>query len=143
MAGLTRDNINTIVQKIDEVINNNNQRPVVYDIVEETRNWIHEYLVEGKAYQQEEVVTTVKEEVFERPKFASFTPVTPESFATWKKEFDMKKKAEKELNKKKEGELKPTGKEWFLGKHDEIPESDEEEEEEDDDEEDEQGEEEK
>lgn len=51
IAGITRDNINTITKKIDDIINNSHQKPVVFDIVEETRNWIHEYLVEGKALE--------------------------------------------------------------------------------------------
>ena len=39
---------------IENLLYDNRNRPLVYDIVEETRFWIHEYLVEGKAYQEEE-----------------------------------------------------------------------------------------
>lgn len=53
IAGITRDNLNNITKKIDDIINNSHQKPVVFDIVEETRNWIHEYLVEGKAFEEE------------------------------------------------------------------------------------------
>jgi hypothetical protein len=100
IAGITRDNINTITKKIDEIIFNSQQKPVVFDIVEETRNWIHEYLVEGKATEEEEEVIAKKIEIFERPKFAAFTPVTPENFLAWKKEFDFKHKGDKEKVKK-------------------------------------------
>ena len=41
IAGVTRDNVNNIVKKIEEIIESNQQQPVVFDIVEETRNWIH------------------------------------------------------------------------------------------------------
>ena len=36
---------------IEQVIEENANKPMVYDIVEEIRNWIEEYLVEGKAYR--------------------------------------------------------------------------------------------
>ena len=41
VAGITRDNINHINLKIEEILTNNQLKPVVFDIVEETRNWIH------------------------------------------------------------------------------------------------------
>ena len=41
IAGLTRDNINHIIKIIDEIVQNSQQKPVVFDIIEETRNWIH------------------------------------------------------------------------------------------------------
>lgn len=53
--------------------------------------------------------------MFERPKFAAFTPVSVENFNVWKKEFDFKHKKVA----KKEVEDKLTGKQWFLGKKDE------------------------
>ena len=56
--------------------------------------------------------------MFERPKFAAFTPVTVENFLAWKKEFDAKHRVDKD--KKKETEIKMTGKEWFLGKPDGV-----------------------
>ncbi len=34
IAGITRDNINTITKKIDDIIINSHQKPVVFDIVE-------------------------------------------------------------------------------------------------------------
>ena len=59
---------------------------MVYDIVEEARGWIHEYLVDGRAYSLEDEKTTKKDDtVYERPKFVSFTPVTIETFQAWKK----------------------------------------------------------
>jgi hypothetical protein len=125
IAGITRDSLNTITKKIDHIINNSQQKPVVFDIVEETRNWIHEYLVEGKTIQEEEEVLVKKVEVFERPKFAAFTPVTVENFLAWKKEFDFKHRGDKE-KVKKELDVKISGKEWFLGKHGEVVESEEE-----------------
>lgn len=65
--------------------------------------------MEGKAYEQEEEVIAKKVEVFERPKFAAFTPVTPENFNAWKKEFDLRHKVDKE-KVKKETEVKISGK---------------------------------
>ncbi len=115
LAGITRDNINHIHKKIDEILLNNFKKPVVYDIVEETRAWIHEHLVEGRSYEEEEEKIVRQEAVYERPKFAAFTPVTVENFLAWKKEFDLKHRGDKEKIKK-ETEIKITGKEWFLGK---------------------------
>jgi hypothetical protein len=43
-----------IISAIEEILHNNKDRPIVYDIVEETRIWIQEYLVEGKAYIKDE-----------------------------------------------------------------------------------------
>lgn len=75
--GITRDNMIAITNTIEDLIHSNKDRPLVYDIVEETRTWISQYLVEGKAYMQdEEDFRKKKEEVFEKPKFATFTPVT-------------------------------------------------------------------
>ena len=65
----------------------------------------------------EESAVEKKEEVFERPRFAAFTPVTIETFMAWKKEFDAKNRVDKDKGKK-EGDDKISGKEWFLGKHD-------------------------
>lgn len=45
--------MNSIIGTIEEILHNNQDRPIVYDIVEETRVWIQEYLVEGKAYMQD------------------------------------------------------------------------------------------
>jgi hypothetical protein len=44
--------LNQISQKIEDIIYENRDKPIVYDIVEETRQWIHEYLVEGKAFEE-------------------------------------------------------------------------------------------
>lgn len=109
IAGITRDNINNITKKIDDIIINSHHKPIVFDIVEETRNWIHEYLVDGKATQEEEAIIAKTVEVFERPKFAAFTPVTPENFMAWKKEFDLKHKVEK-VKAKEGAEVKISGK---------------------------------
>jgi hypothetical protein len=66
--------------------------------------------VEGKELiTDDELVVKKKNEVFERPKFASFTPVTPETFMAWKKEFDAKYRMEK-IIVKKELEIKISGK---------------------------------
>ena len=92
VTGLTRDNILSITNKVEAIIYDNRDRPIVYDIVEEIREWVQEYLVEGKAYEDDDQIEDYrnkKEEHFERPKFAAFTPVTTESFLAWKKEFDM------------------------------------------------------
>lgn len=80
-------------------------------------------MVEGKAdREEEEAFYKKKEEVFEKPKFSTYTPVTVESFLAWKKEFDAKNKLKKV--EKKEAETKVTGKEWFLGKKDDEIEED-------------------
>lgn len=134
IAGLTRDNINSIVHRIEDIILNSNNRPVVFDIIEETRSWILEYLVEGKAYQEQEVETSRKVEVFERPKFAAFTPVTVENFLAWKKDFEMRHRNDK-VAKKEATEVKLTGKQYFLGKHEAIVSSEDEDEDEDEEEE--------
>lgn len=75
--------------------------------------------------EEEEEVVVKKVEVFERPKFAAFTPVTVENFLAWKKEFDLKHRGDKDRIKK-ELDVKISGKEWFLGKHGEVVESEEE-----------------
>lgn len=85
VSGITRDNMISITNAIEQIIYNSRNRPIVYDIVEETRIWIQEFLVEGRAYQEEEVVDKKQEEHFERPKFSAFTPVTLETFTAWKK----------------------------------------------------------
>lgn len=54
VVGITRDNLQQMTINIENLLYDNRNRPLVYDIVEETRFWIHEYLVEGKAYQEEE-----------------------------------------------------------------------------------------
>lgn len=96
ITGITRDNMTAIISAIEEILHNNKDRPIVYDIVEETRIWIQEYLVEGKAYiKDEEMYMKKKQEVFEKPKFATFTPVTIESFTAWKKEFDARNRLKK------------------------------------------------
>ena len=41
IAGITRGNINHITQRIDDIISENENQPVVFEIVEETRIWIH------------------------------------------------------------------------------------------------------
>lgn len=58
-----------------------------------------------------------REEIFEKPKFATYTPVTLESFTAWKKDFDARNKLKK--IEKKETEVKVSGKKWFLGKKEE------------------------
>lgn len=100
LAGITRDNLNQIGRKIDEIVASNAGKPIVFDIVEETRTWIHEYLVEGRT-TEEEVSTKPKDQIFERPKFAAFTPVTVQNFLAWKKEFDARHRVVKV--EKKEG----------------------------------------
>jgi hypothetical protein len=128
--GITRDNMTSITNTIQDIIHTNKDRPIVYDIVEETRLWIQENLVEGKAYiQNTDDYAFKQEEVFEKPKFETFTPVTVESFMAWKEQFDLRNKSKKV--EKKESEIKATGKEWFLGKkEEEILEDDEDEEDE-------------
>lgn len=64
VTGLTRDNVISIANTIDDIIDNNRDRPVVYDIVEDIRAWIQLYLVEGKAYETEDEVKAKKEEFF-------------------------------------------------------------------------------
>lgn len=48
--------MNAIIGTIEEIIHSNDgkNRPIIYEIVEETRVWIQEYLVEGKAYMKDE-----------------------------------------------------------------------------------------
>ncbi len=41
LAGLTRDNINHIAKKIEDILFNNQQKPIVFQIVEEIRDWMH------------------------------------------------------------------------------------------------------
>lgn len=53
VVGITRDNLQEMTTNIENILYENRNRPIVYDIVEETRFWIHEYLVEGKAYRKE------------------------------------------------------------------------------------------
>lgn len=113
---MTRDNLNSITKIVEDLIYENRGKPIVYDLVEDIRVWIVEYLVEGKAYHEEDPDVVKKiDEVFERPKFSAFTPVTVESFTAWKKEFDFKHKKVV----KKDTEDKLSGKQWFLGKKDE------------------------
>lgn len=107
--------MNEITKRIEDLIYENRDKPIVYDIVEEIRLWIVDFLVEGRAYETYFEVEKKVEEVFERPKFSAFTPVTVESFLAWKKEFELKHKKVA----KKETEEKLTGKQWFLGKKDE------------------------
>lgn len=93
-----------ITKRIDRIIEQSFELPIVLDIVEETRLWINEHLIEGKdEEEEEEVLRGKKEEVFERPKFAAFTPVTAESFALWKKEFDAKHKVTKVERRDRDG----------------------------------------
>jgi hypothetical protein len=64
IAGITRDNVNLITRKIDDIIANSNHKPVVFDIVEQTRDWINLYLVEGKLDEIDEINLYKKVEVF-------------------------------------------------------------------------------
>lgn len=74
-------------------------------------------MVEGRSTELEEEKVVKTEALYERPKFAAFTPVTVENFLAWKKDFEARHRVDKV---KKETEVKMTGKEWFLGKGDEI-----------------------
>ena len=85
ITGITRDNLNSITKKIEDLIYENRGKPIVYDIIEDVRLWITEFLIEGKAYEPEVETIQKPKEVFQRPKFAAFTPVTVESFLAWKK----------------------------------------------------------
>lgn len=70
-------------------------------------------MVEGKDAVEEEVSSKPIVEIFERPKFATYTPVTAESFMKWKLAFEAEMN---ELKKKKKAEEdeKLTGKQWFM-----------------------------
>jgi len=54
--------------------------------------------VEGKDVVEEETFSKPIAEVFERPRFATYTPVTAETFLKWKQEFEAEMN---ELKKKK------------------------------------------
>lgn len=45
-------------------------------------------MVEGKDAMEEETTMKPIEEVFERPKYATYTPVNAETFANWKRQFE-------------------------------------------------------
>jgi hypothetical protein len=45
MTGITRDNLNAITKRIEDLIYENRDKPIVYDIVEEVRLWIVDFLV--------------------------------------------------------------------------------------------------
>lgn len=74
--------------------------------------------MEGKDVIEEESSLKLVDEVFERPKFATYTPVTLDNFMKWKYAFEAEMN---ELKKKKkaEEEDKLSGKQWFM-KHKEL-----------------------
>lgn len=55
-------------------------------------------MVEGKDQIEEDASSKPVVEVFERPKFATYTPVTSDNFLNWKRAFDQEML---ELKKKK------------------------------------------
>lgn len=55
-------------------------------------------MVEGKDQIEEDASNKPVVEVFERPKFATYTPVTADNFLNWKRAFDQEML---ELKKKK------------------------------------------
>ena len=42
-----------MTKKIEDIIYDTRDKPIIYDIIEEIRLWLVEYLVEGKAYLEE------------------------------------------------------------------------------------------
>ena len=65
------------------------------------QDWIQEYLVEGKDQIEQSKDEKEVQQVFERPKYETFTPVTLETFTLWKKAFDQQMA---ELKKKKQAD---------------------------------------
>ncbi|KRX03292.1 Ubiquitin-conjugating enzyme/RWD-like protein [Pseudocohnilembus persalinus] len=101
ITNISQNDIALIEQKVSKILEQINESPILYEVIETARSWIHYNLIDMVADE----AAKKEEEKTKRKVYDTYTPVTEETFKIWKEKF------EKEIQDKKDQENKHRQKE--------------------------------